>query len=101
MSPTWVRTTRRLLSATVQSFSRWEQVRRDNSDGLDWAIQHIDDFGADTFVWDSDGVGLGLAREVERQLGHRNVRAVPFHGGERPQEPEAMYDGHRTNRCFL
>ena len=68
------------------------------SDGLDWAIQHVDDFGADTFVWDSDGVGLGLAREVERQLGPRNVRTVPFHGGERPENPDAQYDGHRTNK---
>ena len=68
------------------------------SDGLDWAIQHVDDFAADTFVWDSDGIGLCLAREVERQFGHRNVRAVPFHGGERPQNPDAMYDGHRTNK---
>ena len=68
------------------------------SDGLDWAIQHVDDFGADTFIWDSDGIGLGLAREVERQLGPRNVRTVPFHGGERPDDPDAMYDGHRTNK---
>jgi phage terminase large subunit len=68
------------------------------SDGLDWAIQHVDDFGADTFIWDSDGIGLGLAREVERQLGPRNVRAVPFHGGERAENPDAMYDHHRSNK---
>ena len=68
------------------------------SDGLDWAIQHVDDFRADTFIWDSDGIGLGLAREVERQLGPRNVRTVPFHGGERADNPDAMYDHHRTNK---
>ena len=68
------------------------------SDGLDWAIQHVDDFSADTFIWDSDGIGLGLAREVERQLGPRNVRTVPFHGGERPDNPDAMYDHHRSNK---
>ena len=67
------------------------------SDGLDWAIQHVDDYSADTFIWDADGIGLGLAREVERQLGPRNVRYIPFHGGERPDNPDQMYDGHRTN----
>ena len=55
------------------------------SDGLDWAIQHVDDFAADTFVWDADGIGLGLAREVERQLGPRNVGivAVPWRRASR------------------
>ena len=67
------------------------------SDGLDWAIQHVDDYSADTFVWDADGIGLGLAREVERQLGPRNVRTVPFHGGETPENPDSLYD-HRTQR---
>ena len=68
------------------------------SEGLDWAIQYVDDHAADTFIWDADGIGLGLAREVERQLGPRNVRIEPFHGGERPDSPDQMYDGHRTNK---
>ena len=39
------------------------------SDGLDWALRYVDDHAADSFIWDSDGIGLGLAREVERSLG--------------------------------
>ena len=68
------------------------------SEGLDWAIQHCDDYSADAFIWDADGIGLGLAREVERQLGPRNVSIHQFHGGERPENPDAMYDGHRSNK---
>jgi phage terminase large subunit len=68
------------------------------SDGLDWAIQHCDDYSADSFIWDADGIGLGLAREVERQLGPRNIQTYQFHGGERPENPDAAYDGHRSNR---
>jgi len=68
------------------------------SDGLDWAVQYIDDFSADSFVYDADGIGLGLAREVERQLGPRNINIHQFHGGERPNMPDAQYDGHRTNK---
>ena len=47
------------------------------SDGLDWAIQHVDDFGADTFIWDSDGIGLGTcsARLSDSSV-PRNVRTV-------------------------
>ena len=65
------------------------------SDGLDWAIDHVERYSADTFVWDADGIGLGLAREVERQLGPRLVNYVPFHGGNSPANPDAMYDNHR------
>ena len=68
------------------------------SDGLDWAVQYVDDFSADSFVYDADGIGLGLAREVERQLGPRNVNIHQFHGGERPANPDAQYDGHRSNK---
>ena len=68
------------------------------SDGLDWAIQHVDDYRADSFIYDADGVGLGLAREVERQLGPRSVTIHQFHGGERPENPDMMYDGHRSNK---
>ena len=68
------------------------------SDGLDWALRYVDDHAADSFIWDSDGIGLGLAREVERSLGNRNVNFSGFRGGESPRDPQAMYDGHRMNR---
>ena len=68
------------------------------SDGLDWAINYVDDFRADSFIYDADGIGLGLAREVERQLGPRNISIHQFHGGERPANPDAMYDHHRANK---
>ena len=68
------------------------------SDGLDWALQMVTDYHADSFVYDQDGIGLGLAREVERGLGNRNVSIHGFRGGETPRDPDAMYDGHRKNR---
>ena len=68
------------------------------SAGLDWALRFVDDHAADSFIWDSDGIGLGLAREVGRSLGNRNVNFSGFRGGESPRDPQAMYDGHRMNR---
>ena len=68
------------------------------ADGLDWAIRHVDDFHADSFIYDQDGIGLGLAREVERGLGSRNVNIEGFRGGESPRDPDAIYEGHRKNR---
>jgi phage terminase large subunit len=68
------------------------------SDGLDWALRLVNDYHADSFVYDQDGIGLGLAREVERGLGSRNVSILGFRGGETPRDPDGMYDGHRRNR---
>ena len=70
----------------------------DASAGLDWALRFVDDHAADSFVYDADGVGLGLAREVERALGHRTINYDGYRGGERCVDPDAMYDGHRKNR---
>ena len=68
------------------------------SDGLDWAIQHVDDFGADTFIWDSDGIGLGLAREVERQLGPRNVGPYRSMAVSGPRIPMPCTTSHRIKQ---
>ena len=68
------------------------------SDGLDWAVDFLDRHHCDSFVYDQDGVGLGLAREVERSLGNRNITITGFRGGESPENPDAYFDGHRKNR---
>ena len=68
------------------------------SEGLDWAIDYVDRHHCDSFVYDQDGVGLGLTREVERSLGNRNITITGFRGGESPENPEAFFDGHRKNR---
>ena len=68
------------------------------SDGLDWAVDFVDRHHCDSFVYDQDGVGLGLAREVERSLGNRNINITGFRGGESPENPDAFFDGHRKNR---
>jgi phage terminase large subunit len=68
------------------------------SDGIDWAFDYVNRYHCDSFVYDQDGIGLGLAREVERGLGNRNITISPFRGGESPRDPDAYYDGHRKNR---
>ena len=68
------------------------------SDGLDWALDYVDRYHADSFVYDADGVGLGMAREVERSLGNRNIAITAFRGGESPENPDSMFEGHRKNR---
>ena len=68
------------------------------SDGLDWALRMVDDYHADNFVYDQDGIGLGLTREVERGLSNRNISIMGFRGGETCRDPDAIYDNHRKNR---
>ena len=54
----------------------------------------MDDHAADSFMYDADGIGLGLAREVERSLAIGTINYDGYRGGERCVDPDAMYDGH-------
>ena len=68
------------------------------SDAFDWSLDHLDRFHCSDYVYDGDGLGLGLAREVERALGPRDIRFEGFRGGSTPENPTAAFDGHRNNR---
>jgi len=70
----------------------------DVAEALDWSLDFVDRHHCSDFVYDQDGLGLGLAREVERALGSRNVGYSGFRGGSTPENPSGMHDGHRTNR---
>ena len=72
------------------------------SDAFDWSLDYLDRFHCSNYVYDGDGLGLGLAREVERALGPRDIRHEGFRGGATPENPSAAFNGWKTNRdAFL
>lgn len=65
----------------------------DVNTATDWALGFAVKNKPDVFLWDSDGIGLSLRRQVMEGLKGKKIKIVPFHGGETVQHPNEVYDG--------
>lgn len=63
----------------------------DVNDGMDWALDMAIADGADLFIWDADGLGIGLKRQVDAALAGKKMTYELFRGGETPKNPDAVY----------
>jgi len=63
----------------------------DVHDGLDWATSLAIEARADWFVYDADGLGLALGRDVDKAFTGKQVRVREFHGGAGVEFPEQPY----------
>ena len=68
-----------------------ERSDLDVNDGCDWATSHAIEHGADLFVWDGDGIGAGLRRQVSETFEGKKIEAVMFKGSESPESPDDAY----------
>lgn len=64
----------------------------DVADGCDWATQYAIQHNAEAFIWDGDGMGIGLRRQVADNLKGKNIEQIIFRGGETADNPLAMYE---------
>jgi len=64
----------------------------DSGDGIDWATNIAKDKSADCFIWDADGLGVGLKREVERNLSGSKMDIQMYRGSESPARPNDGYN---------
>lgn len=67
------------------------------NDGMDWALNKAIDANANLFVWDADGMGLGLKRQVADTLRGRKIDFAMFHGAETPDRPHGVYEPLRAD----
>lgn len=63
----------------------------DVNDGCDWATTYAIEHDADLFVWDGDGIGAGLRRQVAETFEGKKIEAVMFRGSEGVEHPNATY----------
>lgn len=68
-----------------------------NSAGLidtatDWATSFAIKLKPDVFLWDADGVGLGLKRQINDALTGKKIKLIPFHGSGMKYAPGEPYD---------
>lgn len=68
-----------------------ERSLGDVNDGCDWATDYALSVGADMFVWDCDGLGVSLKRQVNDALAHSGIDLVMFKGSEGVSDPEKIY----------
>ncbi len=69
-----------------------ENYKDDVNDGCDWALNRAIEDNADMFVWDSDGLGVSLRRQVAQTLDGKWTSWEMFKGSskvENPNEPHA------------
>lgn len=62
----------------------------DINEGLDWACLHAGKVSADLFIWDGDGVGLGLKRDVKNHFTGTHTTWHMFNGGATCYNPDAI-----------
>ena len=77
-----------------------EMITGDTNEGVDWAIDLARQRNADWFVWDGDGIGLGLRRQVMQSLDGSRINYEMFRGSEGAEDPMLYYGGDkgRTNK---
>lgn len=69
-----------------------ELTKGDAADGIDWALDRAISANADYFVWDCDGLGVALKREVEKGLQGKKIDYAMFKGSESPENPNEDYE---------
>ncbi len=69
-----------------------EKVTGEAAEGMDWALDKAVADNADWFVWDCDGLGVSLKRQVDQALEHKNgIEYFMFKGSEAVEEPDMQY----------
>ena len=77
-----------------------EKITGDSNEGMDWALQKARDVQADWFVWDCDGLGISLKRQVDQELESTKMEKHQFRGSETPDDAAVPYSGRdsKTNK---
>ncbi len=68
-----------------------EQEFGDINEGGDWATEYAQDVKPDVFIWDGDGLGIGLKRQFNDFFEGKRIRTEIFHGSGAVDNPLDMY----------
>ena len=64
----------------------------DINTACDWALDYSNDVKADLFIWDGDGMGTGLRRQINDELSGKKRKIEMFKGSFEPYNPEQIYE---------
>lgn len=64
----------------------------DVNEGCDWALDYAIAKKPDVFIWDGDGMGVALRRQVNDSLKDKRIEIDMFRGAVEPDLPDAIYE---------
>lgn len=64
----------------------------DVNTACDWATAYANAVKADEFVWDCDGMGISLKRQVADAFSGKKIKTTMFRGSSEPDNPSAIYE---------
>lgn len=67
----------------------------DIAEGTDYAIDYAKLKDADSFVWDGDGMGIGLRKQIGTAFEDTNTELIMYRGSEGVDNPDAVYQSDR------
>lgn len=68
-----------------------ENTHLDVNDACDWACDLASEHAADRFIWDADGLGLTLKRQISLAFKGTRTEFQEFHGGGEVYDPTETY----------
>ena len=68
-----------------------ESPIQDVNDGCDWALDYAIDNAVDLFVWDGDGMGVSLKRQIDLSLKGKHTEFYMYRGSEGVENPTEIY----------
>lgn len=69
-----------------------EKVTGDINAGGDWASGYAATIKSDAFIWDCDGMGVGLKRQVSESLEPKNIQLSMFKGSNSPRYKDRTFE---------
>ena len=65
---------------------------KDIEQATDWACAYANSVKADAFIWDCDGMGVGLKRQVSHAFHGKKISSHQFKGSESAWMPDDIYE---------
>jgi phage terminase large subunit len=69
-----------------------EKSTGDINEGCDWATGLAIQNDADIFLWDCDGLGIGLNRQINKSFEGKHTIIAQYKGSEKVDNPDAPYE---------
>ncbi len=65
----------------------------DVNEGTDWALEYTIQQQVDLFIWDCDGMGISLNRQIKESLEGKKINFQMYKGSNKVDHPGQVYEG--------
>ena len=80
----------------LKDLKQW--INRDIAESIPYAYRMSYDLDCEQMVYDGDGLGAAMKIGLDKNEAEYKLKAIPFHGGMKPDEPDAPYPPYNPNK---